>query len=138
MRLAQLIVRTAVLVVLLAVGHITAIYFNLYEGRVWIDMPLHFIAGIALGVIWIWILDYREARGVSYSDLLLLTMSLVGWVLLLSFSWELFEFAMREYFLKLAQAWKIYPPNPKDTLSDMIFGLLGGLLTVPYKLLARK
>ena len=133
MHITKLMLRVAALFGTLALLHVGAIYSGFYGGKVWIDMPLHIIAGIALGLTWIWVADFRAARGGSRPDWLTYSAALLGFVLLASFAWESFEFLMREHFLELAHAWKIYPPNLSDTLSDMAFGLLGGLFSLPLR-----
>lgn len=144
-----LVRKIVLLVFALIVAHISAIYLDFYQGKVWVDIPLHIIAGIALGLIWLWIMDYRvkssddhatssATRCANRPDFFITTLSLIGWVLLFSLAWEWFEFLMRENFLELAKAWKIYPPNLRDTLSDMTFGLLGGAMVILYKLIFQK
>ena len=69
----------------LALLHVLAIYLGFYQGKTWVDMPVHAGAGLALGLTWVWILDYRASRGMVRPDFFMLAASLIGWVLLMSF-----------------------------------------------------
>ena len=129
MKIVRLFIKIFLFVGALGLLHVLAIYFDFYKGKIWIDIPLHILGGIALGFIWVWILDFRAQNEKEFPGLLLFIFSLFGWVLIFSFAWEAFEFLIRENSPELANAWKIYPPNLADTLSDIAFGLLGGFLS---------
>ncbi len=137
MDILRLALKSFLLIALLATIHITAINIGFYQGKVWIDIPLHIIGGYMLGLIWIWILDFRTLRKKIVPDFFIISVTFIGWVLLFSYFWEYFEFLVREYSPELASTWKLYPPNLSDSLSDLAFGLLGGLIALVYARLTR-
>src|SRR3989344_6922479 len=113
----------ALLALLVTVGHFAALKLELYKGKIWVDMPLHFTSGIALGLLAIWILENLKNK--------LSGTALIIWVTALalagSFVWELFEFLLHQFAPDIALNLRLYSPRVSDVLSDMTFGALGGL-----------
>lgn len=124
--------------ILITAGHFLALRIGLYHGKVWIDMLLHFIAGIFFGISWLWLLQSfflrRLFNKVSRS---LEALSMAGFALFASFSWEVFEYLLNHFYPQLTTRLRIFSPDVSDVLSDMFFGLLGGVaFAVPFLLLS--
>ena len=118
----------AVLVVM-TIAHFVGIWVGLYEGDVWIDIPLHIIGGVALGLLWVWLLQLDSVKAaLGAPSPLLVSVTVIGFALLGSFVWEIAEFSFWQLLPNYATAAKFYSPTVTDVLSDLTFGLLGGAL----------
>lgn len=123
----------AVLVMITGIGHFAALYAGLYNGKVWVDIPLHALGGVFLGLIWIW-LNQRFAAGndVARQSFLAMSISIVEFALAGSFLWELVEFTFWNLLPVPAAQLKIYSASVGDVLSDMVAGVSGGLLVAVF------
>lgn len=115
--------RLAVLIlsVMIAV-HFMAIETGLYNGNVWVDIPLHFLGGVLLGIVWLVILQKTQYGAV----LPLRVCGTIGFALFGSFIWETLEWSVSALLPSFAYAYKFYSYTVSDVLSDMVFGLAGG------------
>lgn len=95
---------------------------GLYYALPWIDMPMHFLGGASIALAGISLLAFLRARGFANElPFLLYTLFIMSFVGLAAVSWELWEFSMDVVFHKHLQIGLF------DTVSDILFGLLGGL-----------
>ena len=109
--------------------HFSAIEWGLYSGKVWIDIPLHFLGGALLGVIWLYLSKKIFSSPPSCPLAIFQTGS---FALLGSFAWEALEFAVSELFPAFALRYKFYSFTVSDVISDMAFGLLGGVIAAMF------
>ena len=122
-RLRTLVILTVILTAL----HLSAIVLGFYQGRVWVDTPLHIIGGALLGLFWIWALERPSLRQKFGNPSQLFTgFSIIGFSLLGSFLWEVWEFLFSTFAPGPALFLKIYSFTVSDVLSDMFFGIVGG------------
>ena len=122
-----------ILTVLLTALHLLAIVLGLYKGRVWVDIPLHIIGGALLGLFWIWALGRPSAReSFGSPSRLFVGLSIAGFALFGSFLWEVWEFLFSIFAPEPALFLKIYSFTVSDVLSDMFFGIVGGLAVVIF------
>lgn len=99
----------------LAVLHYLALEFFLYWRHLWLDLPMHTLGGsvVALGY-WSW-RDFFPSLSVRWFSLA----NTLIFVLIIALVWEVFEAVAG-----------ISVPNADfiiDTISDLCFGLFGGL-----------
>ena len=94
------------------------------SGVVFIDIIQHILAGIALGMLWIWILWKKSWSG----SLPLLTISIVLFSIFGSFVWEIFEFFASAYLSEASEVLKRWSFHRGDELWDMTSGLIGGTI----------
>lgn len=95
-----------------------------YSAYWYTNILLHFISGIALGLAWL-ALTKKDIHGSQISYILFI-IEVVSFAVFGSVLWEFWEFA----------GWRITPshtqfyiPELGDTLSDIFFGLVGGVVT---------
>lgn len=105
--------------------HFSAIELGLYSGKVWIDMPLHFLGGVLLGILWLYLSKKIFSSPPSYPLTIFQTGS---FALLGSFAWEALELAASKFFPVFALQYKFYSFTVSDVISDMALGLLGGII----------
>lgn len=116
--------------VLLTALHLSAIFSGLYQGKVWVDIPLHIIGGMLLGFFWVWVLERSSARQrLGSPSKIFIGFSIISFALWGSFLWEVWEFLFSTFASGPALLLKIYSFTVSDTLSDMFFGIVGGLIT---------
>ena len=119
----------AALVVAMTITHFVGIVAGLYEGDVWIDIPLHIAGGSALGLLWVWILQQHSVvASFGAPSSFLVSITIVSFALTGSFVWEIAEFSFWQLLPEYATAAKFYSPTVTDVLSDLAFGMLGGAL----------
>lgn len=90
---------------------------HLYYSVWWIDMVMHFLGGLWVGLFFLYVFYTRE----WFSNKVL---AVILSVLLIGLLWEVFELFIgiiaKESF------------SPSDTLSDLFFDMAGGALAVFY------
>jgi hypothetical protein len=118
----------AILFLLIGVIYWVVLRWELYRPYPWVDMPLHFLGGAFLGLIWLWLArpgfvfaqEFRASK-------LLATASLTGFVLLGGLAWELFEFSLWRFLPEYGNVLKIYQAPVSDVLSDLVLDFFGGM-----------
>lgn len=113
--------RTAlVLLVSMVVLHFIAVGVGLYAvSIVWIDKVLHILAGAAVALLALWVLERRSIRATALRVILI--------VFVLAVLWELLEFLFMALFPTYARSLAIYSPNLLEATSDVITNLIGAL-----------
>jgi len=101
-----------------------------YDGDViFLDKIGHILAGVALGLLWLWILRKKSWTG----SLPLVVISIVLFSIAGSFIWELFEFFVSKYLSEVSTTLKLYSSHLRDALEDMTSGTIGGaIVSVVY------
>ncbi|MDP3762670.1 MAG: hypothetical protein Q8Q97_01175 [bacterium] len=125
-----------IVALLISLIHFWALQAGLYERGAQIDIPLHFLAGIFLGLSGLWIFQKKQNLFGNPSGALL-SAALIGFVLFWSVIWEIFEFSFRT-FAPQWSALQFYSPTVPDLLSDLFFGLLGGIIIASIFILRQK
>ena len=116
-------------IVIIAVANAFAEHFFLYWRLPWLDMVMHFLGGIWIGltVLWIYYLSDKfkdipeNRRKASYVYLLAGIVTLV-----IGIFWEIFEFNI-DFFITFNEFNGFY-----DTISDILFAVGGAILSVRY------
>lgn len=100
---------------ILAVTHVLALKFYLYWRYLWLDMPMHFLGGVVVGLLLYTLYDLR----LSLVPRTPRWFTVVLFVLMVAMMWEIYEvligIPMLEDYLF-------------DTVSDLIFGGVGGVV----------
>ena len=111
--------------------HIFAINYGFYSGDVWIDLPLHFAGGFLAAMVGYWAMNFRGVSEI-FGELNLFTSCfiLVSFSLFGSLIWEMFEFGLHYCCEGWARAGRLISPSVSDLLSDMVFGVAGGIFFV--------
>ncbi|PIR70482.1 MAG: hypothetical protein COU46_01250 [Candidatus Niyogibacteria bacterium CG10_big_fil_rev_8_21_14_0_10_42_19] len=112
--------------------HALAVFYNLYNLIGPLDVVLHFIGGFWLGASAFYFL-YKMKPGWVSQPYIVSLLFIVGVSAIFGILWEFFEYASDQFFyffhvtkMSLAQ------PGLADTLSDLFFDLMGGLLAALY------
>lgn len=114
-------------VVFLAVMNQLAMKFYWYSAIWWFDIPMHFLGGVFLALLGLWIAqfllfaqkkDFTLASGVVF---------VLTFVFLVGSFWEVFEFVVDAYTTMRGF-------NVLDTVSDLCFDLAGGISALLFSL----
>lgn len=105
----------AIILIFLAIVNILAIDFGWYYIYSWFDMFTHFLGGLG-SLFFIWYIFFGKFFRIKN---IFLTSILC--VIAIGVLWELYEFFV-------INIWAGHPFNLKDTIFDLIFDTLGGLL----------
>ncbi len=116
----QLMGRAFLVVLLVFILNKLAMQFYWYVSIPWLDMPMHFLGGIFLA-LGIGALFFHRTNKIHFFKKLLF---ILLWVLLFGIAWELFEFSVFT-LIKFVE-----PNSMADTLMDLFFDLLGGLVGI--------
>jgi len=111
-------IRVGSLVFFIFLVNYIALKFHWYSSIWYFDMPMHFMGGLWLGLVFILIF-----WGKTFDFNLIL--KIVFGVLVISLGWEVFEIAVNHITIKDSF-------NVLDTLSDIFFDLAGGLCAILY------
>lgn len=110
----------AALVCLIFVLHVVAIFFHLYWTLWWYDIILHFLGGVFLGLLVLWLRFFSGYFGtppfISGFSTLLLVLSAAFFI---GLGWEVFE-------RMLGNTWSV-EGYYLDTATDIVFDVTGAL-----------
>lgn len=119
------------LLIVLAFWAIAAKAFNAYVRFPWLDMPTHFAGGLAIGnFFWAAIDESKSSVGVT--PRLIQALCVIGLTALSAVCWEFAEF-LSDTFLHSHLNLGV-----QDTLSDLFFGITGGVMIAIYHLIVTK
>ncbi len=116
----------------LAIVNGLATVYSWYFFVPWLDMPMHFFAGVWIGGVALWL--YLGGQSNEHGEVLSTRrISLVTFLVVLSVGvfWEIFQFGL-DRVVEFAPIYDI-----GDTLSDLFFDVFGGLVAV-YIVLSRR
>jgi len=118
------------LLIFILIFHIIASINSWYWVYTWLDMPMHFLGGFWLATVFITLNSKLKIQNSELSGLpnyLITIVITLGFVALIGVFWEFFEFgydvliSSKGYFAATQQ-------GTADTMSDLFFDLLGGLM----------
>ena len=124
-----------VLFLVISTLHFVGVFAGLYENNVRIDIPQHFLAGVAFGVIWIWWMRTKDKKRLSG---IIFFISILGFVALTAVAWEVLEFAVWNFLPSFANSFKFYSPTIAELLGDIMANLAGGVAIGMYAIRRRK
>ncbi len=130
MRDKKLFKKLVNLIILIFILNFCAGKFYWYSSIWWSDMPMHFLGGIWLGLVFLWFFSSKDnSSPVSWlngrkSQFEFIVPILFG-VLMVGICWEVFEL----YFVNYVGQNSF---NMTDTVSDIFFDLAGGMLAIVY------
>ncbi len=104
--------------------HIIATVIGWYEAIWYFDKPMHFIGGIAIAISAYYLIAYFEQAGklqISWKPLRILAITSI--VALSAVSWEFMEFYLDSI------SYSVMQPSVRDTITDLVMGVLGGMIT---------
>ena len=114
----KILVRITSLILFICVLNFMAMRFYWYTSMWWFDMPMHFLGGLWVGLVFLWLLKPKEFN-------FLTILKIIFGVLIIGLSWEIFEILVNHL---AAQD----PFNTLDTLSDLSFDLMGASFSILY------
>ena len=125
------------LLIFILVIHILAIANFWYWSIDWLDIPMHFLGGLWVALFFFWILKKRfvQVSQVLEGNFLLLGILSLGFVSLIGIGWEFYEFLYDKY---LAEESVLFQAGVADTIADLFFDLIGGLVAVLVYKIRRK
>lgn len=104
--------------------HIFADLAGLYQTFWWMDIPLHFLGGVAITIGSYYLLqDFGNRKQFIMQSTPLKILTLMAFTALAAVSWEFLEFSLDRYIDTTLQA------SILDTMKDLAMGLSGGGLT---------
>lgn len=121
------------LIWVLALAHGAAEYYHLYWMYRWLDVPMHFLGGMWVGLAVMW---FCFRSGYVWNQhtppFSIFTAALVGG-LLIGFIWELYEYVVWQF------SGKLLPDNYLgDSLLDLVMDVVGALTAYGGVVLLRK
>ncbi len=92
--------------------------FYWYSSIWYLDMPMHFLGGVWIGLFSVYLFPPKEDSLKSILKILFI-------VLFIGISWEIFEILVDKFITQNSF-------NPLDTASDLFFDFAGGLFAIFY------
>lgn len=114
----KILIRITSLILFISILNLIILKFHWYFSIWWSDMPMHFLGGFWLGLIFIWFLKPKNLTLNAIFKIIL-------GVLIVSLLWEVFEILVNRATIQ-------DPFNTLDTLSDICFDLAGGFISIFY------
>lgn len=94
----------------------------------WYDTLLHFLGGVWVGNLFIYIFSERLGLFEGKKNLFYTLATVVGFVALLGVAWELYEFMIDETF-GIKHGLPLTQPGLADTMKDLAIDTLGGVVS---------
>ena len=119
--------------------HVFATIYSWYWTYTWFDMPMHFLGGFWLAMVYFWLrqktrinadvnTDEHRFIGINkYKSALWIVIHCLSFVILIGVFWEFFEFLF-DIFVSSKGYSGVAQQGVADTMSDLFFDLLGGLV----------
>lgn len=107
--------------ILLFLWNVIITLLGVYDSFPWLDIPMHFIGGIAVGYSFFLTLNYLQERDNFQNKKIYTAIFGIALVSLIAVFWEFYEFGM-DYFFGLN-----YQTSVEDTMLDFFLGILGGV-----------
>ncbi len=123
------------LIVFILLLHILATINSWYWSIPWIDMPMHFLGGFLVAMVFIWLSQKYFSQFLSNfllsgnKNLFALIIITLGFVALIGVFWEFSEFLCDIFISTKGYAW-IAQQGVADTMSDLFFDFVGGLVFI--------
>ena len=116
-------------IIMMGVANAFAEHFFLYWRFPWLDMIMHFLGGVWIGlsVLWVYYLSGKfkdipeNRRRISYIYILAGTVTVIIGVF-----WEIFEFSL-DFFVTFNEFNGFY-----DTASDILLAVIGAIFSAKY------
>jgi len=108
--------------------YVLSIFRDWYFLFPWLDIPLHLLGGLFIGLGAIW-LDNQSARFFGERHPLEKLILVLGVVCLVGVFWEFFEFGL-DYFYSLGIVGFKSQLSVADTIGDLFLDLLGGFIAL--------
>lgn len=122
----KLLRRSALLVLFIFFLNTLATFFFWYSRIWWFDMPMHFLGGLFIGLISVFLFEkYVRPRRPIARFISSPALFYIGVVAVIAVGWEYYELFIDMYF-------GTHAIHLLDTLSDICFDLAGGATSLLY------
>jgi len=118
MKSRKLLIRLLVLIFSIFVLNYLAMGFHWYSSIWYFDMSMHFLGGLWLGLVSIYLFSFKDFSFKSIFKIFFI-------VLFLGIGWEIFEILIDKFITQNSFDFL-------DTMSDLFFDVFGGLFAVWY------
>ncbi len=108
--------------------HIFATIYHLYWLFPWFDVPMHFLGGFLLAMIYFWINPKIEIANPCLGKMpkwLVSMVFILSFVILIGVLWEFYEF-LHDFYLLTGGKISVFQNSFADTIKDLFFDLVGG------------
>lgn len=99
----------------------------------WLDMPMHFLAGCWLAMLYFYLI---QKLNIKHEKFIIDFVLALGFVALIGVSWEFFEFS-RDYLIS-AKGINLAQTGLSDTMGDLFFDLFGGVASISVFYIVQK
>ncbi len=118
------------LIIFILVLNTAATIFSWYTLLPWFDMPMHFLGGVFLGLSLSYVFKKFKLVGENIS-LIKFSLLVILFTFIIGALWEGYEYIVQFYtHASLA--------NPIDSLSDLFFDIVGGILATILYIISRR
>lgn len=106
-----------------------ALYFDVYRSLYWLDIPMHFFGGYTVAIlaiaVYAWIRDrvdirVKKRKQSSWAALVLEGIFVIGFVMIVSVAWEIWEFLMDAFATAFVDRFGATQPGMADTMNDFL------------------
>lgn len=108
--------------------HIVFLFTDAYFLVDWLDQPMHFAGGFAMGMLALAVHRYETvSTHTKHVSLWYHYLFVIGFTVLIAVLWEFHEYVL-DHTLTVWMGWPQSQVSLRDTMSDLLLGLLGGTL----------
>src|SRR3989338_10256510 len=110
--------------VLILLIHAALSSFNMYRSYEWIDIPMHFAGGLAIGICFVHLFRLLEREQfIGKTNPMISLLLIISLVSLMAVIWEFAEFSLDVIYAAQSQR------GLGDTMGDLFLGILGGFIS---------
>ncbi|OGM89383.1 hypothetical protein A3J77_01170 [Candidatus Wolfebacteria bacterium RBG_13_41_7] len=121
--------------IFILLAHIIATFNYWYWTYTWFDIPMHFLGGFWVAMVYFWINAKVEILNSEFSKLpkwLVNLLFILSFIALIGVLWEFYEFIFDFFNGKTG----MFQGSSADTMGDLFFDLVGG--TTAFAIFYRK
>jgi len=111
--------------------HLLASFKHWYWVYSWIDIPMHFVGGLWVALLFFWLMHKVEPQYPADVSLWIVVLTAIGFVMTVGVFWEFFEFSYDTLIAKKGLA-ELSQQGSADTVGDLAMDLLGGSAFLAY------
>lgn len=119
----------------IAAIHFIAVFYDWYWRFLWIDIPMHFLGGVFVAVVFLWLVKRFPGHFDMSRNFFVTSIFLLGFVALTGILWEFSEFLYD--LVIISKGWESFAgQGARDMIGDLFFDLLGGLTIAVFRRLS--
>ncbi|HZX01193.1 MAG TPA: hypothetical protein VFE87_02260 [Candidatus Paceibacterota bacterium] len=111
--------------------HLTAVFYSLYWGVRWIDIPIHFSGGVLIGLVFLWLVEMYPGQFKLPGNFWARALLIISFGALMGVVWEFTEFTYDLFVV--GHGLRSAQQGVADTMGDLFFDIIGTFTVATFQ-----